>query len=533
MKLLVIGLDGVSLPILDTMSEADVTPTLDTLREESAVGSLESQLPPWTPSAWPSLFTGVNPGKHGVFDFFHFEDYDWDIVNRSHIMEYTVWELLSMHGISSVVLNVPVTHPPREFDGVLVPGYVAPEEPKCHPEGIWDELTRELGEYSLYGNTLEDSPADSTLADSLINLTELRGAAFRYLVTEHDPDFGFVQFQTTDTVFHQFPDDDTVIQRVFEAVDREIEAIIESCDADTVLLVSDHGIGPMEGCEFRVNDFLREHGWIDVTTEGGGMPSWKPIARQPNDSLVDRTVVQLAKTGIRMSAKAGLTSQRLATILERLGLKNIVLEIVPSDLIREGAEQIDYQESTAYMRSRTEMGIRINLEGREPSGTVSQSEYEAVRSKLIEQLSTAETPEGDPIFESVSRCEEVFEGPYIDEGPDIVTVPHEFDHFLVANLKGSTIGEPTEPWEHKRDGMLIIGGPEIDQTVSVDGAHLFDIAPTILTYFGLNVSERMDGEPLTVVDKAGQEPYPSFDGEIVASETETVEERLSDLGYLQ
>ncbi len=534
MKLLVVGLDGVCRSVLDPMIADGIVPSLAGVCDDGVVGPLESQLPPWTPSAWPSMYTGVNPGKHGVYDFLQFDGYDWDVVNRSHVKEFAVWELLSMRGFNSVVLNVPVTHPPREFDGVLVPGYVAPEAPASHPPGVWDELDRTLAGYSLYADTLSSGPSDDDLAQDLVRLSRMRGEAFRHLVAEHEPEFGFVQFQATDTVFHEFPDDETVARRVYGAVDREVGEILDVCDADVTLVVSDHGIGPMAGQEFRVNDYLRENEFLVTTAEGDGMPSWKTKTRQEDETRRSAVVSSVADTAIGVAAGVGLTSQRIGAALRHLGLEQWVLERVPTDLVLTGTEQVDFAASTAYMRARTEMGIRINLEGREPSGVVPPSEYERVRTELIEALAGVTTPTGDPVFEGVHRREAIFDGPYLEDAPDVVTVPNRFDQFLVATLKGDLFGEPTEPWEHKREGILMATGDGIDRSADLSGAHLFDVAPTILSAFGLPVSDRMDGSTLPIVDPTDRESYPPFEPvDPVATDDADVEERLSDLGYLE
>ena len=536
MKTLVIGLDGACLPVLEPMMEDGVIPTIAKHCDRGAVGALESQLPPWTPSAWPSMYTGVNPGKHGVFDFLHFDGYDWDVVNRSHVREFAVWELLSMRGYRSVVVNVPVTGPPREFDGVLVPGYTAPEEPTCHPEGVWDELTDELGEYRLYTESLETGASERERKRGYERLTRMRGAGFRYLVDEYDPDFGFVQFQQCDTIFHEFPEDTETIRRVFGAIDDEIDAIIDTCDPVTTLLVSDHGIGPMRGREFRVNEHLREEAYVNTTATGEGMPSWKSISRKRlrhgrESGEVDRSGAERA---IELAARIGITSQRMATIVRKLGLEELVLKMVPTDIIRAGTEQVDFASSIAYMRSRTEMGVRLNVRGREPEGVIEESEYDRVRDSVIDSLKRIKTPDGDDVFERVCRREAVFEGPYVEEGPDIVTVPNRFDHFLVANLKGATFGDPTEPWEHKLEGVVIATGEGIEPETDLPTSHLFDIAPTILASFDLPVSERMDGTPLPIVEPTGRTEYPPFDPEdIVTTDDRDVEQRLANLGYLE
>ena len=92
----------------------------------------------------------------------------------------------------------------------------------------------------------------------------MRGRAFRYLVGTHDPEFGFVRFQQCDTVFHEFSEQPDTVRRVYEAIDTEIGKILDTCDPDVTLLVSDHSIGPMEGHEFRVNDYLRDEGLVSA-----------------------------------------------------------------------------------------------------------------------------------------------------------------------------------------------------------------------------------------------------------------------------
>ncbi|MFW5918642.1 MAG: alkaline phosphatase family protein, partial [Halanaeroarchaeum sp.] len=87
LRTLLVGIDGVSTDVLAARSP-DTIPTIRRLFERGATGDLESQLPPWTPSAWPSLYTGVNPGKHGVFSFLTFEGYDWDVVNGGDVNEF-------------------------------------------------------------------------------------------------------------------------------------------------------------------------------------------------------------------------------------------------------------------------------------------------------------------------------------------------------------------------------------------------------------------------------------------------------------
>ncbi|WP_226007325.1 alkaline phosphatase family protein [Natrinema salinisoli] len=533
LRLLVVGLDAGCRPILEPLFESGDLPTLRGLFERGTSGPLESQIPPWTASAWPSLYTGKNPGKHGVYDFLSFDGYDWDVVNATHVRARPIWELLSDHGLSSVVVNVPVTHPARPFDGALIPGLTAPEDPDCHPEGILEDVKLACGgEYWLYP---QSGPHPDRSIEGYERAIELRGKAFRYLARRFDPDFGFLQFQQTDSVFHERPGDKRAIEAVYREVDRQLAETLERTDPENVLVVSDHGMGRVTGDEFRVNEFLRDRGYVSVRSDGGGMPNWSKSWE--NDLLEgseasDREPTPLERA-MNVAATVGLTTQRVASALDRVGLKEAVGTRVPNDAIRAASEQVDFPESEAYVRSKSELGVRINLAGREPNGRVPESAYEAVREDLIEALSAVRTPDGEPMFDAVEPRETHFDGPHVEAAPDIVTVPRGFDTAIAADLGKGQFGEPMEPWNHKRTGIVAAAGSTFDESASLEGATIFDITPTICSLFDVPVDAAMDGESLPIIEGSAEQPYPAYDpAPRRTTDGRAVEERLSELGYL-
>ncbi|WP_049923572.1 alkaline phosphatase family protein [Halopiger djelfimassiliensis] len=531
LRTLLVGIDAACHRVLNPMFEDDTLPTLERIYEGGASGPLESQIPPWTASAWPSLYTGMNPGKHGVFGFLSFDGYDWDVVNATDVRERTLWELLDRHGITSVVVNVPVTHPPREFDGALIPGYTAPEDPDCHPDGLLDEIREAIEAYRVYPD--EDAP---DRASAYSDCVRMRGEAFRYLVDRFDPEFGFVQFQATDSIFHEQPDDDAAIRSIYRAVDRQLEAILAAHKPATVIVASDHGMGPYDGTEFRINEYLRREGLVETARGGRGMPTWATVR---DDSLkqgedAGRHAPGVAERAMAIAARTGLTSQRIGAVLERLGLDEFVASYAPTGLVNAGTTQVDFPDSTAYVRSRIELGVRINLEGREPDGVVSPDDYEAVRTRIIDALRSVQTPDGNPVFEAVRPREEYFHGPESHRAVDVVTVPASFDHFLSATLRADQFGPPSEPWNHKLEGTVAVHGAGVDPDAGVGSAHLFDVAPTVLSTLDVPIDERMDGTALPCVDATGGREYPRLDaGRAVETADDAVEKRLADLGYLE
>jgi len=531
LQTLLVGIDAACDRVLAPLFEDNEVPTLESIYRNGTSGALESQIPPWTASAWPSLYTGMNPGKHGVYGFLSFDGYDWDVVNATDVRERTLWELLARHGVTSVVVNVPVTYPPRAFDGALIPGYTAPEDPDCHPEGVLEDVRAAIGEYRVYpdGDTAD-------LGTRYSDCVRMRGEAFRYLADRYDPEFGFLEFQATDSIFHKRPDDKAAISAIYREVDRQLNEILEAHEPTNVIVASDHGMGPYDGHEFRVNEYLREAGFVETERGGTGMPTWATVRDGNLKEGEDAAEYEpgVAERAMATAARVGLTSQRLGAVFERLGIEDLAAAYAPAGLVSAGATQVDFRASSAYVRSRIELGVRINLEGREPDGVVPPSEYESVRTQLIDALRTVTTPDGDPVFETVERREEYFHGPESDDAVDIVTVPADFQHFISATLRDEQFGPPSEPWNHKLEGTVAAYGDDIDHAAGVGDAHLFDIAPTVLSTLGVSVDERMDGEPLPCVESAGTRQYPRLEEDrSVETADEGVEKRLADLGYLE
>ncbi|RYJ13704.1 phosphodiesterase [Halogeometricum borinquense] len=535
MRTLLVGLDAACLPVLEPLFETDAVPNLEAIFDEGVSGPLRSQVPPWTASAWPSLYTGKNPGKHGVFDFLSFDGYDWDVVNNSDIKARTIWDYLDENGLTSVIVNAPVTDPPREISGAIIPGYLAPNEPKCQPEGILEDIRESVGEYRVYAERETDDRVDEEAKfEEYVRLTHLRGETFRYLTDRFDPDFGFVQFQKTDAVFHDFPGEMDKVRAVYEAVDEEIGAILEQFDPEVVVVASDHGMGEYDGYEVRVNEILKQEDLVETTTDGRGVPSWfqlkdEELVGGENDSSSDsKSLERLAA----LAAKGGLTYQRGKAILDKLGLAEFVGKHVPIGAVFAASESVSFETSKAYLRSGSELGVRLNVEGREPNGVVPEGEYESVRDEVIEILTALTDPEGRPVFDEVVPRTAYIDGPFAEEAVDVLCIPREFENSLSVHV-GDVFSTP-EPWNHKLDGVIAVAGKGVDSDANISEAHLFDVAPTVLSTFSVAPDTAMDGETLSAVNPVDPKSYPEFEiSERSKTEDEEVAQRLEDLGYLE
>jgi len=134
-------------------------------------------------------------------------------------------------------------------------------------------------------------------------------------------------------------------------------------------------------------------------------------------------------------------------------------------------------EATAY--SLIPGRVYVNLEGREPRGSVPEEEYDAVRSELKEALQNMEGPDGNPVASQVVTKEDAFRGDHADIAPDLVVVPnHGFD--LKSGFKGNK--NPFVDFG-ARNGMHSFDNATLaidDEDARMSDVDLYDIAPTIL-----------------------------------------------------
>jgi predicted AlkP superfamily phosphohydrolase/phosphomutase len=148
----VFGIDGATFDVIKPMAERGRLPHLGRLLREGSCGPLRSTIHPITPAAWSSFATGMNPGKHGVFDFSspNRATYGVKLNNASDRRCESVWGLLSRQSKRVTVVNVPFTYPPEAVNGVLISGFDTPgaDRSMSHPREAFDDLVAHFGSYT-------------------------------------------------------------------------------------------------------------------------------------------------------------------------------------------------------------------------------------------------------------------------------------------------------------------------------------------------------------------------------------------------
>jgi predicted AlkP superfamily phosphohydrolase/phosphomutase len=152
-RFVILGLDGMDYRLTQQFLAEGKLPNLAALRDQGCFKPLLSTVPPISPVAWSSFQTGVNPGKHNIFDFLtpDLRTYQPKLSStdirpprrflglgkyriplggaRIRLLRKSTpfWTVLGKHGIFASVLRVPITFPPEKLRGVLLSGMCVPD----------------------------------------------------------------------------------------------------------------------------------------------------------------------------------------------------------------------------------------------------------------------------------------------------------------------------------------------------------------------------------------------------------------------
>ncbi len=122
-----------------------------------------------------------------------------------------------------------------------------------------------------------------------------------------------------------------------------------------------------------------------------------------------------------------------------------------------------------------------NLWGRKPEGRVLTEDYEPLRKHVIAQLKGIKDPlTWDAIVERIFTREELYEGPYLDEAPDIVMILKGMYKASNSLQADEIIGERPDDkikGSHRQYGIYIARGPDIERGSTINDASIFNIMP--------------------------------------------------------
>ena len=532
-RAVVIGLDGVAWHLLEPLFEKGVMPRLEALRDRGAWGTLTSTIPTYTPPAWTSAITGVNPGRHGIYGF-HSSNAQSERVELMHsgkVRSATLWEMVNAQGASAGIFNVPMTYPPRRLEngwmvsGMMTPGHTEGLKGFASSLDLEEKIRGWVPDYELEIKTSwELDWKDDSLARRATKSLEQRRTVLEKLLAERPVDVLFTVMETPDRVQHAYygymdPEDDLyeteagrairpAITRFFATLD-EIVGLLEDYAGDSgVIVCSDHGFTAWD-FTVHTNALLAQWGYLKL----------KPRARLMQTRAA-RALVPLAKRVLSPTTAREAKARTFSAI--------------------------DWSRTKAFASPIPQQGIFINLEGRERFGIVPKSELAAVKQDLVRRFKTLVAPDGKRVTDEVFTSDEVFTGEALEGAPDVLPVlrDHRYDlHDEVFHREPFSDNSHLPRGVHHPDGIVVYAGPGVRRTDDVNGA-VVDVTPTLLYMAGLAVPEGLDGKvadvydpdhltkhPITTAAPPGHEqqdeasPYSK-------DEEAAIEESLRGLGYI-
>jgi predicted AlkP superfamily phosphohydrolase/phosphomutase len=176
---------------------------------------------------------------------------------------------------------------------------------------------------------------------------------------------------------------------------------------------------------------------------------------------------------------------------------------VPETAAIDAPSHVDWSKTYAYAIGLG--GIYLNLKGREAQGILESdsNDAERVRRAIQNGLSNLKDEEnGTGAIRDVSRKEQIYSGPYVGDAPDLLVNFHPgYRASWEASLGGfspNLFEDNTRHWsgDHIIDPEKVPGILLLNRNVTANHAHIVDLAPTILKYFGIDDYQSMEGKPL-------------------------------------
>ena len=485
-KIMVIGLDGATWNLIKPLVDKGKLPAIKKLMEGGCHGKLESSIPHVTFPAWKCYSTGKNPGKLDVYWWMNI-----DLSNRrfrvnmsSSFKSKEIWDILARHHYKSGVIGMPTTYPTRKINGFMVSEMNPKNANYTYPPELSDELNEIFdyeSEFIDYHGKNKDEVVQSYNADIL-----KRFEIADYLVNRFKPEFLNLTIFPIDAIQHFYwkymENNDTkyanVIEKSWMLIDENINKFLNKyTDDDTnIILMSDHGFTAFKGM-FNINKWLVDNGYLVLSNN----KSFKNI---------------IYKTAYRCGIRGSMVEK-----FKNLPIINNIVKDAKSLVANVSESLIDWEKSKVIPLPEGILYINKYL--------FNDGTYSSVVKELKHEISLIENPtNGEKLAKRVYHKNELYNGKYIDNAPDIIILPNE-GYEIQSRFDNTTwnFSSKEDGWSgvHKLHGIFLAHGPDIKQSANIEGARIIDLAPTILHMYGVSIPRDMDGRVLTEIFREDSE----------------------------
>ncbi|MFO8080688.1 MAG: alkaline phosphatase family protein [Armatimonadota bacterium] len=552
--LLLIGVDGATPELIERLTSTGHMPNLRALMRHGIYGRLQSSVNCDPCSAWSSILTGVEPGKHGVWGLRNLrpESYQWRPANSRMLRAPTLPQMLTERGQDTGTLFVPMTFPAREAEYTTISGWLAPSieaEGFAHPDSVASLARRKLKEiphplqlraYAASGRyaegidlTVESLRARASLALDLLGDRHWDFIAVNFIELDrvlrwywHLIDRSHVDFR--EDLYSEWGD---LITEIHQVLDAQLGRLIDALEPDDhLMIVSAHGMGLNSRAQLCLPELLAHFDLVTAKSSAGGV--WRRMMKTVGDTFHD------ALHGLR-----DILPHTLADHIPAAGASS-------ESASAEGNSWLDYERS--WVIPSPDGHIYLNHEEIFPDGRVGNGDADRLMLQVTASLQSAIDPATGrrPLLWAQPR-ERVCAGPWVGQFPHIVT---RWDQRRVVEgltatgrdgrvqvarppAGGGASGAPAP------EGILIAAGGGLRRGVRIEGAEVADIAATILHLRGERVPSYFDGAVLkqAFTDRMLQQvpvrilqrdlPRVIEDPERIEAASDAVASHLQALGY--
>jgi predicted AlkP superfamily phosphohydrolase/phosphomutase len=627
-RVVILGLDGMDHELTEKMMEEGKLPNLSALRDGGGFRPLGTTVPPLSPVAWSTFQTGVNPGKHNIFDFltpdlnhYHAKLSSVEIrpPRRSiRLGKYRIplgkadvrllrksqpfWSHLGKYGIFSCIQRVPITFPPEKLRGVLLSAMCVPdlrgtqgmfshyttrewnEGEKTGGEvhrvtrdgdtvrgeliGPQDPLRPERGDLRLPFVVTIQGPERATLKMGgetyelrkdvytdwirvqfrIAPGVKVRGLC-KFLLLSTEPEFGLYAMPINIDPEHQvmpvgypavYPvylakrqgpfatlglaedtwalnehviNDDHFIQQCLDMDDEREAMFFDALDMVPRGLIA---------CVFDGTDRLQHTFWRDIDERHPARPE-PEVAEKRHviedlyrrmDDLVGRTMARCRDkdTLLMVLSDHGFGPFRRGVDLNRWLEENGYLALHKGRGNEDHLAGVDWSRTRAFAIGLA--GIFLNIQDKYSQGTVKPgAEADRLREEIVEKLTgLVDAESGESAVKRVYIATRFYKGPYRDNAPDLI-VGYRRGYRVswetaIGRTTDSVFHDNKKAWsgDHCVDPSLVPGILFCNRPVETENPRLIDVAPTVLTMFGVPVPDYMDGKPMIIGEASAKEP---------------------------
>ncbi len=537
-----LGFDGLDPRITERLMAEGRLPNFAKLRGMGSYSRLRTTFPALSPVAWSTFATGVNPGRHNIFDFLSRDLRTYvPELSSARVTKKSVefrrrseafWKILGRYGVTSTILRVPITFPPEEFNGRLLSAMCTPD--LRGSQGTFSRFTEPTGElegpagemipFAVRGGFLEIQGVRFCLKEGVytpwvhLRFPSARGIA-RFLFTTKD---GFSLYCTPVQIDPEDPAMPISHPRWYAiylakllgafatlGMAEDTWALNEGAIDQAAFLEQAWSIQKERETMFFSALDRAPRGVVacvfDTTDRVQHMCFHQPDVIEPMYVDMDRILGQTLRyvdpgTVLFVLSDHGFTSFRRGVNLNTWLLQNGYLALKPgTDGSSEYLADIDWSRTRAYTFGLA--GIYLNLQGRESQGIVPAS----VRAALTEELAARlrGLPDGgERAIANAYPAEGLYNGPYLAAAPDLIVGYADgyragWDA-AVGKVSSEVFTDNAKRWcgDHCVDPDLVPGVLFSNLPLQGVDPGIEDLAPTALKLFGVERPAWMEGKAL-------------------------------------